>query len=68
MADGCGRGTDLEFRKALSAATGAGSQLEHLLLLARDLGYLLSEKLEKLAADVIEVKKMLVGLIHNLNG
>jgi four helix bundle protein len=40
LADGCGRATDQEFWKLLSQAMGAGHQLEYLLLLAKDLGYL----------------------------
>jgi four helix bundle protein len=67
VADGCGRTTDTEFWKALSQAMGSGNQLEYQLLLARDLGYLPDEDYTRLAADVVEVKKMLAGLIHSLN-
>jgi len=68
LADGCGRETDLEFRKCLSLAMGASNQLEYQLLLAHDLGYLPAAEHDRLTADLIEVKRMLVGLIHSLNG
>ncbi len=68
IADGCGRGNDVEMRKALSYAMGASSQLEYQLLLAHDLGFLESPVYKQLAADVVEVKKMVAGLLHSLNG
>jgi four helix bundle protein len=68
LADGCGRGTDAEFRKSLYLAMGAGSQLEYQLLLAHDLGYLHDPHYQPLAAEVVEVKRMLSGLIQSLNG
>ena len=68
LADGCGRATEGEFWKCLSQATAAGSQLEYQLLLARDLEYLPDEDYSKLAADTVEVRKMLAGLMHSLNG
>jgi four helix bundle protein len=67
IADGCGRTINVEFHKALSGAMGAGSQLEYLNLLARDLGFLLGDKYDRLNADVIEVKRMLAGLMGSLN-
>jgi four helix bundle protein len=67
IADGCGRGNDFELRKSLSAAMGGASQLEYLLLLAHDLGYLPKPEHTQLTADVVEVKKMLAGLLHTLH-
>ncbi len=67
VAEGCGRGTDAEFWKCLSQATGLGSQLEYQLLLARDLEYLDDAEHAQLTADTVEVRKMLAGLIHSLN-
>jgi four helix bundle protein len=68
VADGCGRTNDIEFAKALSSAMGEASRLEYQLLLAHDLGFLPTNEHSRLAADVIEVKKMLAGLLHNLHG
>ena len=68
LADGCGRPTDAEFHKALSLAMGAGSQLDYQLLLAHDLGFLRKEEHARLAAELVEVRKMLAGLTHSMHG
>ena len=68
LADGCGRGAEAEFWRCLSQATAAASQLEYQLLLAHDLEYLPDADYTKLAADTVEVRKMLAGLMHTLNG
>src|SRR5205807_532191 len=68
LADGTSRETDAEFRKALFAAMSAGSRLEYLLLLAHDLGYLLDDDQQRLTTEVIEVKRMLAGLLHSVHG
>jgi four helix bundle protein len=68
IADGCGRETDAEFRKALYAAMGASSQLDYQLLLAQDLGYLPDQEYQRFTTEVVEVKRMLAGLIHTLHG
>ena len=67
LADGCARATDQEFWKLLSQAMGAGHQLEYLFLLAMDLGYLPLDEHSRLTNEVIEVKRMLAGLIQSLN-
>ena len=48
--------------------SAAGSQLEYQLLLARDLEYLTDGDYTKLAAETVEVRKMLAGLSHSLHG
>ena len=40
IAEGCGRGTDPDFARFLRIALGSASELEYLLILATDLGYL----------------------------
>jgi four helix bundle protein len=67
IADGCGRATDTEFWKSLSHAMGDCNQLEYQLLLARDLTYLPEEQDTRLTTDVIEVKRMVAGLIQTLH-
>jgi len=67
LADGCGRGTEAEFWKCVSQAMAAASQLEYLLLLAHDLTFLPDDRYAPLAAEAVEVKRMLVGLMHSLN-
>jgi four helix bundle protein len=66
IAEGCGRENDAEFGVQLQKARAACSELEYLLLLCRDLGYLPEELYEGLRLDVVEVRKMLSGLIRRL--
>jgi four helix bundle protein len=68
LAEGSGRTTDAEFWKSLSSAMGSANQLEYQLLLSHDLGYLPAKEHTRLTADTVEVKRMLTGLIHSLNG
>jgi four helix bundle protein len=66
IADGCGREGDAEFAAQLHKARGAASELEYLLLLSKDLGYLPPEEYESLLERLITVKKMLSGLVRKL--
>ncbi|HWR73429.1 MAG TPA: four helix bundle protein [Nitrospirota bacterium] len=66
IAEGCGRGSDLEFGRFLQIAMGSASELEYQLILARDLTYLKPEEYEDLAGDTAEVKRMLAPLIGKL--
>jgi four helix bundle protein len=68
LESGCGCGTDAEFRRSLSHATESASQLDYQLLLAHDLGYLPEKEHAHLTADLIEVRRMLAGLTHTVNG
>ena len=45
---------------------GSASELEYHLLLSRDLGYLSAGMYDELAAQVVEVKRMLTGLGQRL--
>jgi four helix bundle protein len=66
IAEGCGRTGDRELRRFCRMALGSGSELEYHLLLARDLGLLPGPVYEPLATQVVEVKRMLSGLIRSL--
>ena len=66
IAEGCGRTGDRELRRFCRIALGSGSELEYHLLLARDLGLLSGPAYEPLAVRVVEVTRMLSGLIRNL--
>jgi len=64
LAEGCGRIGDTELARFCSIARGSASELQCHLLLARDLQFLQASLDEKLAADTIEIKRMLTALIH----
>lgn len=63
IAEGAGRDSDLEFAVELKKARAAAHDLEYNLLLCRDLGLLRSELHDELNDDVLEVRKMISGLV-----
>ena len=66
IAEGCGRSSAGDFARFLQIASGSASELEYHLLLAHDLRLLDSQKHERLAAMVCEVKQMLSALIRSV--
>jgi four helix bundle protein len=67
LAEGCCRQGDREFARFVQIAVASASELECLLLLARDLGYLPEAQRESLLASTVEVKRMLASLLTKLN-
>jgi four helix bundle protein len=67
IAEGCGRAGNGEFQRFLQIAMGSASELENHLLLARDLHFLSHENHCQIELRVIEVKKMLAGLIRKVD-
>ena len=66
IAEGCGRGGKADFARFLRMALGSASELENHILLARDLDIIDREVSGRLDAAVIEVKRMLAGLLRKL--
>jgi four helix bundle protein len=66
IAEGCGRDGDMEFARFLQIAMGSASEAEYHLLLAKDLGLLKLGDHDRISGQVVEVKRMLTGLIHRL--
>jgi len=66
IAEGCGRGSDSDLARFLQIAMGSASELEYHLLLVRDLGLIGENLYQALATEVIEVKRMLTGLINTV--
>ncbi|WP_424097186.1 four helix bundle protein [Moorena producens] len=66
IAEGCGRTGKAELARFLQIAMGSASELEYHLLLAHDLNLLKAQDYESLAADVIEIKRMLTCFIKKL--
>jgi four helix bundle protein len=67
IAEGCGRGGRLQFRHFLTNSAGSASELEYLLFLSYELKYMDLETWTRLNDQVIEVNRMLSGLIHKLS-
>lgn len=66
LAEGCGRGSDADFKRFVQIAMGSASELEYHLLLLKDLK-LMDEKKYKIFNDkLIDIKRMLATLIQKL--
>lgn len=66
IAEGCGRDGNVEFARFVQIAFGSASELEYQLLLAHDLGYLDADRFSTLTTQIVEVKRMLGGLLRKL--
>ena len=65
IAEGCGRDLNAEYVACLGQARGMGMEIEYQLLLARDLQFIEESSYEALRHQVIEVRKMLTGVIKS---
>ena len=66
LAEGCGRSTVSDFARFCTIAMGSASELEYLLLLARDLKLFKANEYPALTEATTEVKRMLSGLLQKL--
>jgi four helix bundle protein len=66
IAEGCGKDSDAELKRYFSIAMGSSSELEYLILLAHDLGYLHQAAYQFMENDLIEIRKMLNAFIQKL--
>ena len=66
VAEGCGRGTARDFARFIQIALGSSSELEYHILLAADLGYLTDQSHSEIQRALIDVKRMLSGLLRRL--
>ena len=66
IAEGCGKDSDAELKRYFSIAMGSASELEYLLLLARDLGYLQGSNYQSAQNELVETRKMLNAFIQKL--
>ena len=66
IAEGAGRGSDLDFRRFLRHSLGSLNEVEYDLLLARDLGFLPTTEHSRFGSQVADVRRMLSGLIAKL--
>ena len=66
IAEGCGKESDPELKRYFLIAMGSSSELEYLLLLACDLGYLQEPTYQSMQNDLTEIRKMLNAFIQKL--
>jgi len=66
ISEACGKGGRAEFAQYLRVSMGSASELEYHLLLAHDLGLLKDDDYRKLAAETVEIKRMLGAFIMKL--
>jgi four helix bundle protein len=66
MAEGCGRGSDADFKRFLLVAMGSCNEVEYFLLLAKDLDLLTLQDHGDLQKRIEEIKRMLATLIQRL--
>jgi len=66
IAEGSAMRSDREFARFLAMAMGSASELEYLLLLAKDLEYLDRDEFEALTKETVSVKRMLSSLMGKL--
>jgi four helix bundle protein len=66
IAEGCGRGRDTELARFFQIAMGSASELEYLILLAKDLNLLNTKEFENLTREVVETKRILTTFIKRL--
>lgn len=66
IAEGYGRDSEAELKRFFVIAMGSASELEYLLLLARELGYLKADLYQPMQNDLSETRKMLNSFIQKL--
>ena len=67
IAEACGQDTQADFVHGLSRARAAGMELEYSLLLARDLEFMKPDLYDALCSQLLEVRRMLSGLMKSAN-
>ena len=66
VAEGCGRGSDADFKRFVQISFASASEVEYLILLSFELSFLSEVSYQDLNLQVVEVKKMLASLINKL--
>lgn len=66
IAEGCGRGSDADFKRFIQISFASASEVEYLIFLSYELKFINLENYNRLNEQVNEVKKMLAGLINKL--
>lgn len=64
IAEGCGQDANTDYLRCLQQARGLSVEIEYQLLLARDLQFLATDAHDELQGQVIEVRRMLSGVLR----
>ena len=67
IAEGCGRGGEVELKRFLQIAAGSNAELEYFIHLSHDLGYITREEAAPLYRNIQSVGKMLHAYAKPLN-
>ena len=66
IAEGAGKSSNADFGRYLQIAFGSANETEYLVLLSFELGYIENEKYENINFKIVEVKKMISGLLKTV--
>jgi four helix bundle protein len=66
IAEGCGKHTEKEFANYLQISMGSASEVEYLVFLSGELGYITTDNTQELIKRITEIKKMLASLLKNI--
>lgn len=66
LAEGCGRDGDKEFARFVDIAMGSSFELRCQLLIVKDLGYINSNQYQLFESKILEINRMLGGLLKKL--
>jgi four helix bundle protein len=66
IAEGSGRNSSAELNRFVTIASGSAFELDYYLLLARDLGFISTERYNTLQNQLAELKRMLNAFIQKL--
>ena len=66
IAEGFGRGGNVELARFLQMGMGSAYEVEYHVLLAKDLGFIGTDAHDRLEAQIVEVKRMLAALLVNV--
>lgn len=68
IAEGSGRGSDVDFARFLDMSLGSSHELESQILVASDLSFIDLENHQSLMGALSEIQRMLIGLMNKLRG
>jgi len=66
LAEGCGRGSDKDFARFAQIAFGSACEVEYLIILCSDLGFMKEKDFTEYLESIVEIKKMLSSLLKSL--